>query len=218
MVSENLNDANSEDSACVNRKRFTWQHVLAFLTVALTVGLGAMVALNWDAVYRIAGYGYVGGFIISALGSATVIVPVPMLAVQFALGGVVKPLVGPDVLGPVFVGGICSLGETLGALSIYITGAGGSAPFSAPKSGIWKRMSDKISSLIERRGKITLFLLSAIMNPFFYPASIVMGASRFGIKRYALITFAGKLIKCIMIAYAGYFGFKGIFNLLGIGL
>jgi membrane protein DedA with SNARE-associated domain len=218
LVPENLNDANLKDTTHVNRKRFTWQHVLAFLTIALTIGLGAILALNWDAVYRIAGYGYVGGFIISALGSATIIVPVPMLAVQFALGGVLKPLLGPDALGPVFVGVICSLGETLGALSIYITGVGGSAPFSGPKSGVWKRMSDKISSLIERRGELTLFLLSAIMNPFFYPASIVMGASRFGIKRYALITFAGKLIKCSMIAYAGYFGFKGIFNLLGIDI
>ncbi|MDD5604503.1 MAG: VTT domain-containing protein [Dehalococcoidales bacterium] len=205
-----------ENSGTRNRNR--WQYAIAILTIIFTLGLGAALALNWDAIYRIAGYGYAGGFVISALGSATVLVPVPMLAVQFALGGVVKPLIGPDVLGPIFVGGICSLGETLGALSIYVTGVGGSAPFSAPKSGWWKRLSDKISSLIEKRGRITLFLLSAIMNPFFYPASLMMGASRFGIKRYAAITFAGKLIKCTLIAYTGYFGFKGIFGMLGIDL
>ncbi len=213
---ENTNEPELAKSNSGVRSRKKWQYALAIFSVVSTIGLGVLLTLNWDAINRIAGYGYAGGFIISALGSATVLIPIPMLAVQFALGGVVKPLVGPQILGPVFVGSICSLGETLGALSIYIAGLGGSAPFSSPKSGWWKRLSDKILSLIEKRGKITLFLLSALMNPFFYPASLMMGASRFGIKRYALITFAGKLIKCTLIAYAGYFGFKGIFNLLGL--
>ncbi|MDD4229811.1 MAG: VTT domain-containing protein [Dehalococcoidales bacterium] len=217
-VTENVTDAEPESRNTSPGNKNKWQYALAILTIVFTLGLGIALAFNWDAIYRIAGYGYAGGFVISALGSATIIVPVPMLAVQFALGGVVKPLIGPNFLGPLFVGGVCSLGETLGALSIYITGVGGSAPFSTPKSGWWKRLSDKIASLIEKRGRITLFLLSAIMNPFFYPASIMMGASRFGIKRYALITFAGKFIKCSLIAYAGYFGFKGIFSLFGIDL
>ena len=217
-MGEDLKSEAAENSENVSQGKNKWQYALAVLTILFTIGLGVVLAFNWDAIYRIAGYGYAGGFVISALGSATIIVPVPMLAVQFALGGVVKPLIGPNFLGPLFVGGVCSLGETLGALSIYITGVGGSAPFSTPKSGWWKRLSDKIASLIEKRGRITLFLLSAIMNPFFYPASIMMGASRFGIKRYGLITFAGKFIKCSLIAYAGYFGFKGIFSLFGIDL
>lgn len=217
-MGENIKSEAAQNSEVSSQSKNKWQYALAVLTIVFTVGLGVVLAFNWDAIYRIAGYGYVGGFVISALGSATVIIPVPMLAVQFALGGVVKPLIGPNILGPLFVGGVCSLGETIGALSIYITGVGGSAPFSAPKSGWWRRLSDRIASLIERRGQITLFLLSAIMNPFFYPASIMMGASRFGIKRYALITFTGKFIKCSMIAYAGYFGFKGIFSLFGVDL
>lgn len=217
-MAQDLKSEAVENSKNVSQGKNRWQYVLAILTILFTIALGVVLAFNWDAIYRIAGYGYAGGFVISALGSATIIVPVPMLAVQFALGGVVRPLIGPNVLGPLFVGGVCSLGETLGALSIYITGVGGSAPFSTPKSDWWRRLSDKIASLIVKRGQIALFLLSAIMNPFFYPASIMMGASRFGIKRYALITFAGKFIKCSLIAYAGYFGFKGIFSLFGIDL
>jgi membrane protein DedA with SNARE-associated domain len=177
-----------------------------------------LIGLNWEVVNRMAGYGYAGGFIISALGGATVVVPVPMLAVQFALGGILKPLVGPEILGPLYVGIICAAGETLGAVSIYMTGVGGSAPFSMPKSGWLKRLSGKLNILLERRGQMTLFLLSVIMNPLFYPASLAMGASRFGIKRYTLITLAGKVVKCSLIAYAGYFGLKGIFSLLGIEL
>jgi len=191
---------------------------MAVTTVVFTVGLATLIAFNWDMLYRMAGYGYTGGFIISALGGATILVPVPMLAVQFALGGVVKPILGPALLGPFYVGAVCALGETLGALTIYATGLGSAIPFSGTRRGWLKRLSDKVNHLLECRGKITLFLLSAIMNPFFYPASIAMGASRFGFKRYAVITLSGKLIKCSVIAYAGYFGLKGVFELIGIEL
>ena len=198
------------------RKPNKWQYLAAILAFAFTVGLGVFMVINWDAVYGLAGYGYVGGFVISALGGASILIPVPMLAVQFALGGIIKPLAGPDALGPVFVGVICAGGETIGALSIYLTGIGGSAPFSVKRGGRLKRIGEKFTALLERRGQLTLFLLSAIMNPFFYPASLALGASRFGIKRFGIIVFAGKTIKCSLIAYAGYLGFRGIFRLFGI--
>ena len=212
------NDFAPAEGCPPGKDRKKWQYLVAALTVLFAVGLGLLIAFNWDMVYRMAGYGYAGGFIISALGGATILVPVPMLAVQFALGAVVKPMFGPAVVGPLFVGIVCAMGETLGAVSIYITGLGGTAPFSGARTGWLKRVSDRLSSLLEKRGQLTLFLLSAIMNPFFYPASLAMGASRFGIRRYVLITLAGKSIKCSMIAYAGYFGLKGFFNLLGIDL
>jgi len=214
-IEQDLELAQSQPESSKFKKR---QYIMAATTVFFTLGLAALIAFNWDMLYRMAGYGYAGGFVISALGGATILVPVPMLAVQFALGGVVKPILGPALLGPFYVGAVCALGETLGALTIYITGLGGSIPFSGTRRGWLKRLSDKLNHLLECRGKITLFLLSAIMNPFFYPASIAMGASRFGFKRYALITLSGKLIKCSMIAYAGYFGLKGIFELIGIEL
>ena len=206
------------DQAPEPQKTKKWQYLIAALSLAFTIGLAVLIGFNWDAVHRMAGYGYTGGFIISALGGATVVVPVPMLAVQFALGGILKPLAGPAILGPLYVGVICAAGETLGALSIYMTGIGGSAPFSMPGSGWIKRLSDRLNTLLERRGQLTLFLLSVIMNPLFYPASLAMGASRFGIKRYTAVTLAGKGIKCSLIAYAGYFGLKGIFSLLGLEL
>jgi uncharacterized membrane protein YdjX (TVP38/TMEM64 family) len=71
-------------------------------------------------------------------------------------------------------------------------------------------------SLMERRGPWVMFGLSAVMNPFFFPASLASGAVRFGVKKYFLIVFAGKFIKCSAIAYAGYFGLRSLFGALGI--
>lgn len=199
--------------------KLKWHHYIpSALTVGLIIGLGVLLSLNWDRLYEMAGFGYAGGFVISALGGATVFLPVPIMPVQFALGGVLKPPFGPDILGPLFVGGICALGETIGSASIYITGAAGSAPFSPPRTGRLKRLYGRIASIIEQRGQMGLFLMSAIMNPFFFPASLMLGASRFGLVRYSLIALAGKLIKCTLIAYAGYFGFKALFDLFGISV
>jgi membrane protein DedA with SNARE-associated domain len=195
-----------------------WEYWVGILSIVFTIALAALIVLKWEAVQALEGYGYVGGFAISALGGATVIIPVPMLAVQFALGGVLKPWFGPEVMGPVFVGIVCGLGETVGGLTIYFTGYGGGTPLAHAEAGRIQRAYLRLVRLMERRGSITLFLLSAIINPFFYPAALAAGAVRFGIRRYFLISFAGKAIKCTAIAYAGYFGLRGIFSALGIPL
>ncbi len=195
-----------------------WEYWVGILSVVFTLALAALVVLKWEVVQELTGVSYAGGFAISALGGATVIVPVPMLAVQFALGGVLKPWFGPEFMAPVFMGLVFSLGETLGALTIYFTGYGGGAPFAHAKAGRIQRAYLRLMRLMEHRGPITLFLLSAIINPFFYPAALAAGALRLGIRRYFLICFAGKIIKCTAIAYAGYFGLHGIFSALGIPL
>ena len=195
-----------------------WEYWVGILSVVLTIAMASLIILKWETVQALEGYGYAGGLAISALGGATVIIPVPMLAVQFALGGVLKPWFGPEIIGPVFVGIICGLGETLGGLTIYFTGYSGSMPFSQTKPGKIQKAYLRLTRLIERRGSITLFLLSAIINPFFYPAALAAGAARFSIKRYFLVSFAGKAIKCTTITYAGYFGLHSIFRALGIPL
>ncbi len=176
--------------------------------------------MNWHSVEQIAGYGFFGGFVVSALGGGTVLIPIPMAAVQFTLGGILPPGCGPAFLGPLFGGRVCSLGDSIGATTIYAAGYSGATPLLNARPG---RRMDRIKNiyarlmkLMERRGSLVLFIISAVMNPFFFPISLACGGVRFGLKKYFLIVFAGKLIKVSCIAYAGYFGLKGLFNALGI--
>jgi len=196
-----------------------WQYWVGILGVVLTLAIAVVVVVYWEAVQELAGYGYLGLFFISAVGGGTVIIPVPALAVQFTLGGVLAPWFGPVSVGPIFVGLVAGLGETLGALSIYMTGYGGGTPFTKTESsGRLGRAYIRLMTLMERRGTLTIFVLSAIINPFFYPVSLAAGAMRFGIRRYFVIAWAGKTIKCTGVAYAGYFGLRGLFNFLGISI
>ena len=197
-----------------------WEYWVGILTVLITFGLALLVVLNWHSVKQITGYGYFGGFVVSALGGGTVLVPIPMAAVQFALGGILAPWFGPGFLGPLCVGLVCSFGEALGALTIYAAGFSGATPLanSTPggETGRIQKLYARLTGLMERRGTLVLFVLSAVMNPLFFPTSLACGAVRMGAKKYFLIAFSGKFIKCSAIAYAGYFGLKVIFSALGI--
>ena len=174
--------------------------------IVSTLLMAVAVVYFWDFVQQLEGYGYLGAFLISILGGAIIIVPVPMLAVVFALGG---------VLLPYWVGIAAGLGETIGALIIYITGHGaGTALYSS--NGRLQKAYLRLIGFMERKGSLTLFVLSAVLNPFFYPAALAAGALRFGIRKYFFICFAGKTIKGLTVAYAGYWGLRGILRMLGM--
>lgn len=181
-------------------------YILGILGVVITLVMAVAVVYFWKYVRMLEGYGYLGAFSISILGGATIIIPVPMLAVVFALGG---------VLTPYWVGVVAGLGETLGALIIYMTGHSAGTALSHSNGKIQAAYMRMIK-LMERRGSLTLFLLSAVLNPFFYPAALAAGALRFGIGKYFLICWGGKTIKGLTVAYAGYWGLRGLLRLLGM--
>lgn len=192
----------------VKRGSAKWIYIVSILSALATLFMAAAVVYFYEFVRALAQYGYVGAFMISILGGATIIVPVPMLVVVFALGG---------VLTPYWVGVAAGLGETVGALIIYMTGYGGGTALTY-SSGRLQSAYVRMMRLIERRGSLALFILSAVLNPFFYPAALAAGASRFGIKRYFFICLLGKTIKGFTVAYAGYYGLRGILRMLGAPL
>ena len=183
-------------------------YILGTVGAIATLLMAVAVIYWWEFVRALEGYGYLGVFLISILGGATIIIPVPMLAVVFALGG---------VLTPYWVGVAAGLGETAGALIIYMTGHGaGTALFRS--NGKLQSAYLRMMKLMERRGSLTLFLLSAILNPFFYPAALAAGALRFGARKYFMICWAGKTVKGLTVAYAGYWGLRGLLRMLGMQL
>jgi membrane protein YqaA with SNARE-associated domain len=192
------------------RKSARWAHIPGILGIVVTIGMAVAIIVFKDEVQKLQSYGYLGAFFISLLGGATIVIPVPMLAIVFALGGVMP--------SPWLVGLSAALGETVGALSIYMTGNGAGKAVSNSKYGPVQKAYNRLMNLIERRGAITLFAVTAVINPFFYPAAFACGALRFGLGKYTAIVLTGKIIKCMTIVYAGYYGLKGIFRALGIEL
>jgi membrane protein DedA with SNARE-associated domain len=191
-----------------SRKSAGWAYTLGVIGIILTIFMAASIVIFKEEVQELQHYGYMGAFFISILGGATIIIPIPMLAVVFALGGVMSL--------PWLVGLSAALGELVGALTIYMTGHGAGRAISSSKHGKIQRAYERMLDLMERRGSLALFAVTSVVNPFFYPAAFACGALRFGLKKYIFIVLAGKIIKCMTVVYAGYFGLKGLFHALGI--
>jgi len=189
--------------------------LVGVLGVALTIGVILAIVLYWEEIRALKGYGYLGAFLIGIFGGATYIAPVPMTPIVFALGTVMKPSFAP-YLGPLFVGAAAGLGETVGGLTIYMTGYGGGTVLFKRERGKIQAVYSRLMGWMERRGSLTLFILSAVLNPFFYPVALAAGALRFGIIRYFLICWGGKTIKGITVAAAGYWGLGGLLRTLGV--
>jgi membrane protein YqaA with SNARE-associated domain len=189
-----------------DRKSARWAFILGIVGIVLTLLMAAAIIIFDEQVKDMREWGYMGAFFISILGGATVIIPVPMLAIVFALGGVMPY--------PWLVALSAALGELVGALVIYMTGQGAGKAIGGSKHGRLQRAYEKMLNLMERRGAIMLFVVTSVVNPFFYPAAFACGALRFGLKKYVIIVLAGKVIKCMTIVYLG----KGIFQALGIDI
>ncbi len=201
----------SPDTAeATGRKSAIWAYVMGIVGVLLTIVMAAAIIYFGDVLRELKGFGYIGAFFISILGGATIIIPVPMLAVVFALGKVMEYTW--------LVGLSAALGELVGALTIYMTGHGAGRAISSSKHGRIQSAYERMLGLMERRGPLTLFIVASVINPFFYPAALAAGALRFGLRKYIFIVLAGKIIKCMTVVYAGYFGLKGLFHAIGVDL
>jgi len=173
--------------------------------VALGVTILACVAVvyYWNQVIELGSYGYAGLFIISILAGGTVVVPVPGLLLVFTLG---------SVLSPAIVGAVAGLGEAVGSMAIYLTGYSGRHVFNVDKNGMYNRMA----GWLERRGTTAVFINSAIFNPLFYPFTAVAGMLHFGMLRFFIFCWAGKTVKNLVVAYAGYFGLRTLLRYFGL--
>lgn len=190
-----------------------WAYILGIVGIVLTVAMAVAIFVYGEEIQQMEHYGYLGAFIISVIGGATIIIPVPMLAVVFALGGAMN-----DAWAAALLAVAAALGELVGAMTIYMAGHGAGRAISSSKHGRIQAAYERMLGLMERRGPLTLFIVASVVNPFFYPAALAAGALRFGVKKYVLIVLAGKLIKASTVVYAGYFGLKGIFRAIGIDI
>ncbi len=146
-------------------------------------------------VWRVAGkleqfklWGYPGIFLVSFLGNATVVLPAPSLALVFAMGGILNPLLVGLVAGPA---------EALGELTGYLAGYSGQAIVEN------HRTYDRLSRWMQRNGALTIFILSVVPNPFFDLAGIAAGVLRYPIFRFLLFCWLGKSVKTTAFAFAG---------------
>jgi len=172
---------------------------LRILVLILVLGITAAIFVFRDRVGNLAGYGYLGAFLISLLSSATIILPVPGIAVIFALGATYDPYL---------VGLAAGAGSALGELSGYMAGYSGQGVFRKSKTYL------RMEHWMKRRGSLVIFVLAFVPNPIFDLAGAAAGILRYPVWKFLLFCFLGKTPRSILIAFAGAWALQGVLEFL----
>jgi len=173
-----------------------WLRVVQILTViAILVALGAAVYFR-ERLQELKQYGYAAVFLVGLVSNATVILPVPGLAVSSVMGSVFNPWV---------VGIVGGAGQALGELTGYMAGYSGQTWVDGNST------YDRLTQWMQRYGVLTIFVLALIPNPVFDLGGVAAGA----LWKFLVSCTAGKVIKNIIFALAGYYGIEAVFKLLG---
>ena len=167
--------------------------VLRWLALLGVIALIIILFIFRNQLQKLQELGYLGIFLISIAANATIIIPLPGVAITTAMGAVFNPL------GVAFASG---LGASLGELSGYLAGFSG--------QGVAER-SEKYQRLIrwmethQNLAYGAILLLAFIPNPLFDFAGMAAGALRLPLWKFLLACAIGKILKMLLFAYAGYY-------------
>ena len=212
-------------------KQKWWSRQCFIIGTGILVTVLVVIALVffWDEIQDAAGYGYAGCFLVTIMAGMTII-PAPALPVVFTLG---------NRLDPLYVGLVAGLGEALGGTTIYLTGVGGGTVWSklqarrtnnkqpSPGNDDVPLVSHKFQSRqraffnrivapMQRWGGFwPVFIASAVIFSPFYFVGLGAGALGMGLKKFFLISWAGKTVKGLYVAFAGYWGLYFLLQWLG---
>jgi membrane protein DedA with SNARE-associated domain len=146
-------------------------------------------------------YGYAGIFLITLIDSATVLFPIPIPSAIFVFG------LGP-MLNPLLVGMFAGLGAALGEFTGYALGMGGRRIIKKK----WKKQVDNVEKLFAKYGGFFILLIFAATPLPDDISGIVAGILKYPAKKYFLAVLIGKIILNVALAYAGFYGIKGILS------
>lgn len=160
----------------------------AILILSVSLGFGILAFIFRSRMVYLQGLGYFGIFIANLIGSASIFLPIPTLLTVVAAGAFLNPLL---------VGILAAAGATIGELTGYYTGVGGKE-FVKDNKNI-----QRVEKWMDKFGLWVVFILAVVPNPFFDLAGIISGAAGISVKKYLTVVFFGKLIKFVILAYAG---------------
>ena len=144
--------------------------------------------------------GLIALFALSAISNATLVLPVPGLALTALAATVVNPLV---------VGVVAGAGQTLGEMTGYLAGYSGQSLIDKnPRYA-------KLVGWMRRFGPVTILVLALIPNPLFDVAGIIAGALRMPVLLYVVSAGAGKIIKNVAVAYGAALGIEWLMKVFG---
>lgn len=167
------------------------------------------VAYNWLLDISLL-LGYLGAFLISAIGNATILVPFPYIGVAFILGGLSDEITMAFVFNPWLIGVVSGMGAMIGEMTGYFIGYGGSKLIDEGQTSAFKEFVDSHP----RATPFVVWFLAATPIPDDVLV-VPLGAARYSWWRVALAQLIGKTMFLMSIAWSGRIGLDVVSSILG---
>lgn len=164
------------------------------LRILALIGVAALIVLLFvyrEQVVKLQQYGYIGIFLISIAANATIIIPLPGVAITTAMGAIFNPLSVAIAAG---------LGAALGELSGYLAGFSGQAVVE--KVSFYGKLTGWMQAH-PRLNMLAILVLAFIPNPLFDIAGMAAGALKIPPWKFLIPCAIGKILKMVLFAYAG---------------
>jgi membrane protein YqaA with SNARE-associated domain len=180
-----------------DKQRLTFARILALLVV---IFLSLFIYSIRDQVKELAQYGYLGIFLLSILANATVLLPAPGILFVFTMGA---------IYNPIGVAVAAGLGAAIGELTGYLAGFSGQAVVERVEyyETLLKWMEEH-----KNLSSFAILFLAFIPNPLFDLAGIASGTLKIPIPRFLFFVSIGKILKMLLVAYAGASTLNSLFN------
>lgn len=201
------------DRAVLRATAWLAEHTLIRLVVVAAVLLGALLPGSLLLAFpstsdHLSGFGYFGVFATNLLSTSTVVIPVPGLTAT-AQALIIHE--GKHSAFPWLIGLVGGAAMGLGEVTLYYAGylgaeltRGREVPGPSWLRGSVHRVAGSVNWLMAHWGMGTLFVLSAVPNPFFEVAGLTAGSVRMSFRRFFIAAVAGKILRGILLAYLGY--------------
>jgi len=164
------------------------------------VALGAKFTIWANAI--VLSMGYVGVFLVSFIGSATIIFPIPSFILVFALGAVMNPWL---------VGLTAGVGNALGELTGYALGKGGGKIIERK----YKKEVKKYKKWFKKDNVFLLIVLFAATPLPDDVVGLICGMFHYDLKKFIAASVIGKCAMNLALAWGGYYGVRWILTVFG---
>jgi membrane protein YqaA with SNARE-associated domain len=187
-----MSDDNTENITEAVKKERNWKKTsLDIFMILLVIAISAALFIYGDKFKDLDEFGYLGAFLISLIANASIVLPVPGLALLIGLGNTFNPFL------VALFGGI---GGALGEVTGYLLGRSGRGITSNNK---WYARAE---NWMKKRGFLTVFCFALLPFLPLDIAGLIAGVSRYSIWKFLLACFLGKLILYTVMVYMGDWG------------
>ena len=178
--------------------------LIPLLTLLLVIGISVglyLVGRTPDIVAELKSYGYLGAFLVSLIGNASVLLPGIVLPILTGLGIVLFPAAG--IVALIMVGLAGGAGAALGEVVGYMAGYSGRGIIEN------RKLYKKLVNWVRRWGLLAIFIFT-LVPLFFDLVGLAAGALRFPLWKFILICWLGRTILYVTVIVLAVLGWETI--------